>query len=170
MKISITSIVLEKLAEIGVGTLDAFFPKKYSYTHGSRRLLGLDSYPKVSPPTLSAILSRLKKQGLVERVGNNRNSSWSITKKGLQKIRHEYLDDALKKDDIARLVIFDIPERERKKRDIVRAELVGCGFEKLQKSVWIGYNPLPKSFIDSLDNLNLRGKVHIFSIRDRGTL
>ena len=77
---------------------------------------------------------------------------------------------AWKPDGITRLVVFDIPERERKKRDTLRAELIGYGFEGLQRSVWIGHRPLPADFIEFLDSLNLKNKVHIFSVRESGTL
>ena len=75
-----------------------------------------------------------------------------------------------KKDGIGRLVIFDIPERERKKRDAIRLELIASTFKQLQKSVWIGHHPLPPDFPELLDELRLRGKVHIFTIGKKGTL
>jgi len=80
------------------------------------------------------------------------------------------LPKPLKKDGISRLVIFDIPERDRKKRDTVRAELIGYGFRLLQKSVWIGAYPLPKDFLELIDDLELARHIHIFSIRESGTI
>ena len=73
-------------------------------------------------------------------------------------------------DGIMRLVIFDIPEKERKKRRALRAELISFNFSQLQKSVWAGENPLPEDFLSFLDELNLKNKVHIFSVRKHGTL
>ena len=73
-------------------------------------------------------------------------------------------------DGITRLVIFDIPEKERRKRNILRVELVTYDFKMLQKSVWIGATPLPEDFIHKLDKLNLKNKVHIFSVQEYGTL
>ena len=75
-----------------------------------------------------------------------------------------------KPDGITRLVIFDIPEYERKKRTAIRVELFAHNFRQLQKSVWIGMVPLSKDFIALLDELDLHGKVHIFSVRSEGTL
>ena len=74
------------------------------------------------------------------------------------------------KDGVIRLVIFDIPEKERKKRLWLRLELLACDYGLLQKSVWVGYCPLPKDFLDSLEYLNLRPYVQIFSIKHSGTL
>lgn len=170
MRPRITKLILEKILELGVIYINAFFPPNYSYTKSSRRLLGLDSYPNIKPSTLSAILSRLKKQGLVARKGTRKKYSWEITTKGCDWLDKQKPATIPPKDDITRLVIFDIPERERKKRDTIRAELVSANFQKLQKSVWVGYNPLPEDFINMLDELNLKDKVHIFSVREKGTL
>ena len=173
MKVSRTYLVLQKIGEMGMVTLDSFFPPNYSYTRISRKLFGLDSYPAVSPQTLSTLLSRLQGQGLVARQGKRRSSSWILTKKGkraIQKSGEMRIPEIAEPDGITRLVIFDIPERERRKRDMLRAELIGYDFQGLQRSVWIGYRPLPQDFIEFLDFLNLKNKVHIFSVRESGTL
>ena len=174
MKQSITRIVLEKLLEAGELTLDIFFPPNYSYTRISRHLFGLDSYPAVSPPTLSAILSRLKRQGLVRGAGSRKKTKWSLTRRGkrfVQQTKGDIIEREIPPlDGICRLVIFDIPEKERKKRDLLRAELAGYNFQRLQRSVWMGFNSLPEDFVILLDTLHLKGKVHIFSVREKGTL
>lgn len=170
--VTITRLVLEKILECGEATMDIFFPPQYSYARLSRRLFGLDSHPTVAPRTFAAILSRLKYQGLVVRRGRRGLSSWSITQKGARWLKKNYepARQPLAKDGRARLVIFDIPERERKKRDALRFELLAYNFKQLQKSVWIGYNPLPNDFIELLDHLRLKNHVHIFGIKERGTL
>ena len=47
---------------------------------------------------------------------------------------------------------------------------MAANYSQLQKSVWLGYNPLPESFIKFLDELKLKNKVHIVSIAKQGTL
>ena len=173
MKDSITHIILHKIGEVGEVTLNAFFPKKYSRTHLSRHLFGLDSYPKTTPQTVASILCRLRREGLVERKGKHKNSSWVVTDRGRNRLikNHAQMPTIIPAaDGVARLVIFDISERERKKRNVIRAELVGCNFQQLQRSVWIGYNPLPEDFIELVDALHLKKSVHIFSVKEKGTL
>lgn len=170
MKRSVTRLVLEKISEAGELAFDAFFPPQYSYTRFSRHLFGLDTYPKVNPRTISALLSRLKNQGLIARRGRPGNFSWTITKKGVVRVGTMRASEVPAKDGITRLVIFDIPERERKVRDTIRTELLMYNFRKLQKSVWIGENPLPEDFIAFADDLRLHGKLHLFSIREPGTI
>lgn len=172
MKRSISKIILETILEAGIVTLDIFFPPQYAHTRFSRRLLGLDSYPEVSRRTFIVLLSRLKSQGLVKTVGQKKLAGWRLTSKGEKYTQNlqSIIPRIPEKDGISRLVIFDIPERERKKRDQLREKLASYDFEQLQKSVWIGFNPLPEGFITFLDDLNLGDKVHIFSVKDGGTL
>ena len=169
---SIIYTVLERLAEFGEGTLDAFFPKKYPYAALSRPLFGLDRKKKAKRQTISTILWRLKQQGLVERTGAKKIARWQVTPKGKTELERQALSHlkTSQSDGVARLVIFDIPEQERNKRDAIRAELVGCQFKQLQKSVWIGYCPLPEDFITLIDPLDRNGKIHISSVRDQGTI
>lgn len=167
------NIVLERIAQVGEGVLDAFLPRRHSETRIMRDILGLDSWRHISRKTFSTTLSRLKKDGLVERSGTMRSAIWHLTDAGRRSVEKDRIitsDRAKKEDGIGRLVIFDIPEQERRKRDTVRSELICADFKQLQKSVWIGYRPLPLAFLVLLDDLRLKGKVHIFSIQNEGTI
>ena len=68
------------------------------------------------------------------------------------------------------IVIFDIPEKERDKRTLVRAELRALEFKPLQKSVWIGNTGLPKTCISYFSTIEVLPYIHIFSINKSGTL
>ena len=124
--------------------------------------------------TFRTVLSRLKKQGLVE---NKSWGIWRITTAGKQHIdatrrgKKEYEDflknHAKKRDTI---IIFDVPEARRKLRDYLRAELIALEYKQLQKSVWIGGGPLPEEFLKYVKKVGLMDSVHIFSIRERGTV
>ena len=165
---TLVALILQTLSEIGEGTLSSFFPATYPEAKLWRGLLGLDARYKFSRTSFSTSLSRLKSMGLVERRGAKKTSIWHLTARGEKYLKKEI--DKPRPDAVWRLVIFDIPEQERRKRDVIRGELIGLGYSQLQKSVWTGETPLPQEFIELLDTLNLHGKVHIFSIRDRGTL
>lgn len=168
-KPSIAMLILKKLSEIGYSSIDAFFPAKYPEARIWRKILGLDSSHKFSKQTFHSILWRLQKQKLVER----NDSGWGITdlgKKTIKKVKYSPQPSLSEEDGVIRLVIFDIPERDRKKRVWLRLELIACGFNMLQKSVWIGQRPLPQEFFESLDYLNIRPHVHIVSVERSGTL
>ncbi len=129
--------------------------------------------------TLSTTLSRLRREGLVERTGAKKNGLWSVTRKGLRAFRAASVQKDKREmtgftpspsDGKIRLVAFDVPERWRKKRDWIRECLAACHFELLQKSVWIGTRPLPEDFIQEIDKRNLGSCVHIVSLSEKGTL
>lgn len=159
-------LILEKVIEFGEGTLDSFFPKKYPEARLWRSMLGLDRGYCFSRRSFSAQLSQLRAQGLVERMGARRNASWRITKQG----RLRAAQNGNRRKIFQRLVIFDIPERERAKRTAIRVGLIAAGYYQLQKSVWAGRQPLPEDFTELLDALHLHDKVHILGVRHFGTL
>ncbi|OGZ00343.1 MAG: hypothetical protein A3C11_00390 [Candidatus Sungbacteria bacterium RIFCSPHIGHO2_02_FULL_49_12] len=165
---TITRVILEKIAEVGEGVLDTFFPAKYPEARLWRELLG-NKNQKFTRSSFSTILSRLRAQGLVERRGSRKEALWRISLKGTMYLRKPD-GRPPKSDGIQRLVIFDIPEKMRSKRYAIRANLIMNNYHPLQKSVWIGATPLSNNFIELLDTLELKSYVHIFSVRERGTL
>lgn len=169
-KRTLTRFLLEKIGEAGALYFDAFFPRHYSYARISRQFFGRDAYPRATPATVSSLLSRLRREGLVMRRKYAGKDAWVLTKRGAVWLQANVVVPVPASDGISRIVAFDIPERERKKRDAIRAELIASHFTRLQKSVWIGHNPLPEDFIALVDDLQLKGKLHIFSIREQGTI
>ncbi len=120
------------------------------------------------------ILSRLRRDGLVARDGLR---LWKITKRGretadfLEKYRvYEQFKLRNRRKQPNTIITFDVPELERKKRDYLRLELIALGYTRIQKSVWIGHSPLPKEFLDYVRDLRLARHLHVFTVRDYGTL
>ena len=113
-------------------------------------------------------LSRLKKKGWVE----NKNSIWSITKKGLSKVgfkaaafpAHSKKVKTRDKGEI--IIIFDIPEKFHNKRDWLRVELIALGFKLLQKSVWFGPAPLPIEFTSKIKELGVMTYMKFFEAKE----
>ena len=160
--------------------IGAFLPPQYPGAALTRALLGIDykryTSPQAAKHSLSSTLYHLKKDGLVASTGSRKKTIWSITKKGrlflkdhsFQEIKHPYI--LAPEDGITRLLTFDIPEQEQRSRRWLRTELLSIGFRPLQKSVYIGKRPLPKDFIDNIDDLHLGRYIHIVSIEKQGTL
>ncbi len=75
-----------------------------------------------------------------------------LTKDGERRLIHIQRVSRLKNyvwDKKWRIVIFDIPEKQRSKRDFLRQELIESGFQRLQHSVWV--SPYPQEeFIELL--------------------
>ena len=127
------------------------------------------------------LLYRLQKDGLIERAKNSRKrkSCWLITKKGkerfkeLKELKEKIIpkkDYPVEKDNNFKIVIFDIPEKNRKKRDWLRENLIRLKFSMLQKSVWIGKTKPPQEFIKDIKELEILPYVEIFSINKTGSI
>ena len=170
MKHHLNDHILTKIAELGGAMVEGFFPAKYPEAKMWRKMLGFDSSYKFSKQTFSSLLSKLKNDGLVERANGKKKAFWTITTKGKGYLERKKDPIAKLHDGITRIVIFDIPEKERKKRRWLREHLLELEYRQLQKSVWIGDVPIPQKFLKDADILSLRDHVHIFSVLKGGTL
>lgn len=177
---SLTKTILLHLAENGRLLVNALIPR-HPRSRLARALIGLDDrrYPsvKIAKHTISTLLCRLRKEGLVASAGSKRNTEWTITAKGKKRLQETssrtftITDYELPpKDNVIRLVSFDIPEKQRKKRDWLRATLVACDYDILHKSVFIGKRPLPEEVIEEINTLSLTPYVHMVGLDRKGTL
>lgn len=126
----------------------------------------------------SDFIYRLKKDGLVIEIVKKKKRFLKLTEKGrkiLQILREN--KPALpprkyesEEDNLLKIIIFDIPEAEKRKREWLRDTLRNLKFTMLQKSVWAGKTKLPPEFIKDLDELNILSYVEIFAISRAGSL
>lgn len=128
-----------------------------------------------------SLLNKLKREGFVVRKGAVRNSPWSVTEQGLKRlsllknskkkeIGFSKKNYYVKKNQGVVVVAFDVPERERKKRNWLRAGLISLGFKKIQQSVWLGRIRIPSEFIEDLRDYDMLSYIQIFSVSRKGTL
>lgn len=92
--------------------------------------------------TFNQTIDRFKKQKLVEIVEESGQTLVKITDSGrVRALRYKLSEVQVKKpkvwDKKWRLVIFDIPEKFKRMREIFREHLKSMGFYMLQKSVWV---------------------------------
>lgn len=126
-----------------------------------------------------SMLYKLKKDGLIQEKVIQNKKFYIPTKLGkfkLNKMKKLYESRLPLPKYIARrshtmaIIVFDIPEKERKKRDWLRCVLHNLGFRMLQKSVWIGMARVPKEFLDDLHKLRIAEYIEIFGISKTGTI
>ena len=126
-----------------------------------------------------SMMNKLEKDGLIVKLGKQSGKNFKLTSKGTQKIKQlkKRLKTVLPDPDYSRqnhrnfvIVIFDIPEADRRKRVWLRSALCNLNFRILQKSVWIGKVKIPKEFINDLKELRMINYVEIFEISKGGTL
>ena len=133
-----------------------------------------------------SLISKMQKEGLIKKDVRQKKSFWKITEKGeekhvqwLRKIDYptinalppdlpRHYETQKSKQNI--IVIFDIPEKERNKREWFRSVLYNLDFEKLQESVFIGRNRIPKELLNDLRGLRIINCIHIFAISRKGTI
>lgn len=101
-------------------------------------------------------ISRLEKRGLIIGERKNGKAAYILSDKGEKLAKRIKLKLELAKskrwDGKWRILIFDIPEKVRGKRDFFRKELRNFGFYRLQKSVWVYPYQLPQDFFDLWDD------------------
>jgi len=120
---------------------------------------------EMSENTFRVTLSRLRNRGFIE----NRRGVWKTTLTGFKKIQDNGLLWKINKPkrQIKNLVIiFDIPELERRRRNWLRSELKFLGFVQIQKSVWLGPSPLHKDFLEALRNLKILRYLKFFEAKE----
>lgn len=127
---SLTNFILLALEKSTEGFLQAedflYNPHKYLY-----------GYPRnIKKPLLLQSLKRLREKGFIDFI-DEQKLCLKLTEEGVNQAMLARIKlDNRKWDNIWRLVIFDIPEKKRSVRDILRFKLKEWGFTKIQKSVW----------------------------------
>jgi DNA-binding transcriptional regulator PaaX len=107
---------------------------------------------QISASTARTAIHRLQRKQLIhcERRGNK--LVFMLTEDGereAETIKTKLESSKPKKwDGKWRVIVFDVPEKSRGKRDVLRRELVNFGFMQLQKSVWVYPHALPQEFKD----------------------
>lgn len=101
-------------------------------------------------------LGRLEKRGLIIGERKDGKIAYVLSEEGERTAKRIGLKLKLAKsrrwDGKWRILIFDIPEKVRGKRDFFRKELQDFGFYRLQKSVWVYPYQLPPDFFDLWDD------------------
>ena len=101
--------------------------------------------PKLSGKDFYNYLFRLEQQDLITKTDNTA----AITMEG-EKLLKRLAPD---KDGVWKLVIFDIPEKHKYVRTVLRAKLKQLHFKKWQNSIWASPYELDREIEDELNDL-----------------
>jgi hypothetical protein len=152
--LSATGWVFENLIFMGALTLETFLNPSYyadlpTTSFGFEKDSSKKKRPNFKEVTIRQSIGRLQELGFVEKVGGK----YALSEKGKKLAdyilaRKKSLEN--KWDGKYRVVIFDVPEKQNKIRDWLRRELYMLNYKKLQKSVFIGKQPLPKDLIQDI--------------------
>lgn len=190
MKGELTLKILELLEEAAVTTVDlvaAFLSSGYGASlnkinrefgrrHFHRSLIGGKKELAVKKKNFQNLLYKLKREGLIVdnadyfRLTRQGREKLSSLRSRLSKSLPDIANYRKEKDDKFKIVIFDVPEHQRRKRGWIRSVLTNLNFTMLQKSVWIGKNKIPEDLIEDLEKMELTPFVEILEISKTGTL
>ena len=140
------------------------FPKNDPRFALMRAMFGPDSKKELRKNTIAVNLFRLKKEGLI---AEGEKKKFYLTAEGKEMVvyikdRYSILEKPW--DKKLRLVVFDIPEKDKYLREWIRGELGLLLFKRLQKSVYIGKYSIPDDLYQDLIKNDIFQNVHIFTI------
>jgi len=134
--------IIETLALVGIFAIAAQSPNFWIQL--SRNLQRKNKYLRdnCSQADLGRMLSYLKRTQMVVLKEKDGKFTVELSEKGKKKIQQITIDDLKSKkpkdwDGLWRVVIFDIPERQKYGRAALRGKIKDLGFYQFQKSVWV---------------------------------
>lgn len=118
--------------------------------------------------SLSQALKRLRENGLVDFIDDEKLMI-RLTDQGREKaVLAKIKLDSQKWDGKWRLVIFDIPEKRRAVRDLLRSRLKQWDFIHLQQSVWASKKDCTKVLRDFIKSVGIEDWVMVIESDNTG--
>lgn len=115
---------------------------------------------------------QLEKAGVLEEVSRKKKGkkiikNFELTKKGMMRAVKLCMEkEKLKKlANERRLIIFDIPEKQRFYRDYFRQLMKDLGCRMVQLSVWQADFELPEDFLVLVGELGLQSRVIVYRVK-----
>jgi len=138
-KIPVKKIILTTVATAGLLSVAILAPNALQVL---KQFSGKDRFGSKEKYYLNKSIKNLIEQGLITFESKNGKKFVRLTKKGEERLtKYELGDLKIKKpkkwDKKWRVVMFDIKEKRRGTRTLIRQTLNRLGFIKLQNSVWI---------------------------------
>src|SRR3989344_7773949 len=145
----ITNLILLALenAVDGIVRFDDYVKNSRSYAYGNGW-----KYP-LKKASLAKALQRLRQGGFIELI-EDKELILRLTDRGREKAILAKLQSSGEEwDGKWRIVIFDIPEKRRSARDLLRYNLKSWDFTQWQKSVWVSKKNCTKPLRDYIRKL-----------------
>lgn len=151
-----TTQLIFELADVGAMAVD----KVYDLVH----LACSKKYRKeVARQKASELIWKLKQRGYIEAAEKGKKVVYVLSEKGKIKFLKKQIERSKNLPAGQFLaVIFDMPQKQHKARDIFRGFLKRNDFKKVQQSVWISHQDIYKILIDLVKELGIEEWVNIF--------
>ena len=184
-KISLTGVILDILQTEALASAHLFEMMTKTY-HASYRMArtGYSSFGQPeklwseiyeNKKSFRTILSRLSKDGLIEKKKIGNKIIWALTAPGKTKLKKQsddtlLLEIASQKSTNPIIISYDIPENLQHSRAWLRGVLRLFDFVPVHKSVWIGNKKIPEEFLKILSEREILEYTQIFEVTKQGTL
>ncbi len=151
-------------------TMSYLWGNKIPVNHRSKEYRAKKEDDKHFIKNYYSCIRRLESNGLISKRGRGRKKYLQITTQGREALKTvrtskifagRYSKEPYNGDI---LIIFDVPELTRKKRDWLREILKELEFHMIQKSVWMGKTLIPIEFIDDLRDMNMLQYINFFAV------
>lgn len=131
----------------------------------TKEIVGLLGKIKKSEPAVRATLFRLKNKNLIKDLQKGRETLFSLADSG-----KEFISGYMNRISMAEktwdgkwlLFSFNIPEKKRRLRNILRNELIFHGFGRLHANLWISPHDLREECNKIIDRLNVKDCTAMF--------
>lgn len=150
-----------------VATGFAMTPRQHSYILKAIR----KDWQRINKQSFNRSIKSLRQQRLLqELIRADGTVTLHLTRQGQRQAKYfgffgstVKIKRPKKWDKLWRIVIFDIPEKKRTFRDILRDHLRAIGFEKLQQSVFVFPYPCEKEIVYLAELYNATAYVRIIT-------
>lgn len=162
-KVPISDLILLSLEKTvdGYVRFDDFIHNHYRYKYG---------VPDLKKSALSVAFKRLREQGYLDLEKYNDTLILKLTDKGRSEAIVRKILNNEEWDGKWRIAVFDIPEKHRKVRNILRGRLKMWGFKQWQKSVWASKKDVTEVLRQFVKEIGVEKWVMIMESENVGSL
>jgi hypothetical protein len=112
----------------------------YQYVYRDRIRLRREYERQKAKTHFSQFIRNLQTKGYIKVKSFEGTKGVTLTPKGAERVlqvKRKLKEKKKRKDGKWIMIIFDIPEKKRRARELLREALVDLGYQKLQQSVWV---------------------------------
>ena len=117
----------------------------------------------------SQFIQNLQNRGYIRVKALKGTRGVILTQKGAERalrIKLKSVKKKRRKDNKWIMIIFDIPEKQRRARELFRNALINLGYQKLQKSVWVCHYDVHKETEEAIRAYRSIPYVKLFIIEE----
>jgi len=123
-------------------TYDLLAPSRslYQYAYRDRIRLRREYERQKAKKSFSRFIQYLQEKGYIRVRALEGTKGIVLTRKGAERVlqvKRKLKEKKKRKDGKWIMIIFDIPEKRKQARELLRGALLDLGYQKLQQSVWV---------------------------------